>query len=106
MEQGLMEAAASQGLWATLFVFLLITVIGLIRWILQKFEEREKTTQAENNQRETRYIETIDTLASGLNDIKEVKLCVDEMRKDVAESGRRQENMIGRLLDRVPAKGE
>lgn len=106
MEKEIISQSFSQGLWATLFVFLLITVIGLVKWILQKFEEREKVSQAENNEREKRYIGTIDTLASGLNNIKEVKACVDEMRKDVAESNRRQETMIGRVLDKLPAKGE
>jgi hypothetical protein len=67
--------------------FFLFVVLGVLLWLLIRSIMRQ------NESRENRYIGTIDKLAG-----------IMEMRKDITESNNRQESMIGRVLDRLPAK--
>lgn len=90
----LIEAGITQGQGIFFFLFI---ALGILFWrLLVK-------VMAENNKREERYINTIDTLAESLCEVKEVKTTVDEIRRDLSESNERQEKMLGRLLDRLPA---
>ncbi|BAD39313.1 hypothetical protein STH328 [Symbiobacterium thermophilum IAM 14863] len=66
MEEGLMKLAIEQGLWAALFV-------GLLLWTLRQ-----------NNARETRYLEIIKTLG------EEVRARLDRL-ESLASRGRRDE---------------
>lgn len=89
MWDDLIQAALKNGIWTAMFVMLFI-------WVLKQ-----------NDRREQRLINVVDTQATALKKVDEIKTCVDEMRKDVAESSRRQESMIGRVLDKMSAtKGE
>lgn len=72
--------------------FFLFVVLGAMFWL------QNKSIMKENLQRENRYISTIDKLA----DVHDVKMEITELRKDVNEGNERQEQMIGRVLDRLP----
>jgi len=91
----LFEIGIIQGL--SIFFFLFV-VLGFLFW---RFIS---SVMAQNNEREQRYIDTIDNLAQSLCEVKEVKLTVEEMRKEMIASNERQENMIGKVLDKLPAK--
>lgn len=80
------KAAWSQGAWAVLFVTLLV-------WVLK-----------ENNKREQRLIGVVETQACALIKVNNVETGIKEMRKDLDEASSRQESMIGRVLDRLPAR--
>lgn len=55
------KLAVTQGIFAALFVALLV-------WVLR-----------ENNKRENRYINTIDSLAQSVNKIENIKDCIDRL---------------------------
>lgn len=95
MLEWLFEIGIIQGL--SIFFFLFV-VLGFLFW---RFIS---SVMAQNNEREQRYIDTIDNLAQSLCEVKEVKLTVEEMRKEMIASNERQENMIGKVLDKLPAK--
>jgi hypothetical protein len=78
----LYEAAWQHGIWALLFVALFV-------WVLKQ-----------NEKRENRYIQVIETQAVAVSEVSAVRTCVDEARKDIEESKR----LLGRVLDRLPAK--
>ena len=53
----------NSGIFGVLFIALLIVTIGFVRWVLKT-----------NNEREQRYISTIDKLAEGIQqDVREIK---------------------------------
>lgn len=79
------------GVFFVLFVVLAVLFWRFIESIMQKNDSREK-----------RYITVIEMQASSLSKVAEVKLCMNEARKDIEET----KTMIGRVLDRLPAKGE
>ena len=93
MVEQLFKIGIAQGL--SIFFFLFVAV-GALLWLFVR------KVMDDNNSREKRYIDTIDTLAASLSKVEEVKTCVNEARKDIEET----KNMIGRVLDRLPAKGE
>lgn len=78
----------------SIFLVLLIGVgIGmwwLIRWILKT-----------NNERESRYIQTIDRLAQ----VDVLRNDIATLRKEVKDGNDEQKRMLGRVLDRLPVKG-
>jgi cbb3-type cytochrome oxidase subunit 3 len=78
--------------------FFLFIVLGALFWMLIR------SIMKQNNERENRYIATIDKLADSLTKVESIQLSIVEMRKDITESNNRQESMIGRVLDRLPAK--
>ena len=93
MVEQLFSIGIAQGLGIFFFLFIVVAAM------LGKFVDK---TMEKNDQREKRYIDTIDTLAASFNKVEDVITCVNEARKDIEESKR----MIGRVLDRLPAKGE
>ena len=66
------KLAVTQGIFAALFVALLV-------WVLR-----------ENNKRESRYIDTIDSLAQSVNKIESIKDCIDK-----------QDEKLEKILERV-----
>lgn len=78
----------------SIFLVLLVGVgIGmwwLIRWILKT-----------NNERESRYIQTIDRLAQ----VDVLRNDIATLRKEVKDGNDEQKRMLGRVLDRLPVKG-
>ena len=66
------KLAVTQGIFAALFVALLV-------WVLR-----------ENNKRENRYINTIDSLAQSVNKIESIKDCIDK-----------QDEKLEKILERV-----
>lgn len=78
--------------------FFLFVALGVVFWT------QNKSIMKQNENRENRYIGTIDKLADSLTKVESVHTSVVEMRKDITESNNRQESMIGRVLDRLPAK--
>jgi len=58
----------------------------------------------QNDKREARYISTIDKLADSFKEVATVNQNVAEMRKDITERNNRQDQMLGRILDRLPVK--
>jgi nicotinamide riboside transporter PnuC len=78
--------------------FFLFVVVGVLLWLLIR------SIMKQNESRENRYIGTIDKLADSLTKVESVHASIVEMRKDITESNARQESMIGRVLDRLPAK--
>ena len=66
------KLAVTQGIFAALFVALLV-------WVLR-----------ENNKRENRYINTIDSLAQSVSKIESIKDCIDK-----------QDEKLEKILERV-----
>ena len=66
------KLAVTQGIFAALFVALLV-------WVLR-----------ENNKRENRYINTIDSLAQSVSKIENIKDCIDK-----------QDEKLEKILERV-----
>ena len=66
------KLAVTQGIFAALFVALLV-------WVLR-----------ENNKRENRYINTIDSLAQSVSKIENIKNCIDK-----------QDEKLEKILERV-----
>lgn len=110
MWQGIIEYAqeSGAGLFAILFVALLATTIGFVSWVLKsskeseaKHLERELRLEKVNDEREKRYIKTIDTLAASFAkvDVKVdgVRSCVDEARKDIGETKQLVVQLLGKL---------
>jgi hypothetical protein len=79
--------------------FVLLVVVGAGFWI------QNKTFMKQNNEREGRYISTIDKLADSFKEVAAVNQAVAELRKDFKDATDRQDRMLGRVLDRLPAKG-
>lgn len=73
--------------------FFLFIALGVLFWLLVR------SIMGTNNKREERYINTIDKLA----EVHDIKGAVEELRKDVNAANERQEKMLGRVLDRLPA---
>lgn len=89
----LFEVGIAQG--AGIFFFLFVA-LGVVFWT------QNKSIMKQNENREKRYIDTIDRLADSLGNVETVNQSIVELRKDI----HRQENMLGRVLDRLPVKGE
>lgn len=92
MEKEVIEKAfsVSDSIFLVLLIGLAIGMWWIIRWILKT-----------NNEREARYITTIDRLAQ----VEGLKNDVAELRKEVRDSNEEQKRMLGRVLDRLPVKG-
>jgi len=84
---------------ASIFFFLFVA-LGVVFWI------QNKSIMKQNDNREGRYIATIDKLAESFKEVAAVNQNVVEMRKELAERNNRQDQMLGRILDRLPAKGD
>lgn len=93
MEKTIIEKlfTTSDSVFLVLLVGLALGMWWLIRWILKT-----------NNERESRYIDTIDRLAQ----VDGLRSDIAELRKDVTEGNKRQESMIGRILDKLPSGKE
>lgn len=89
----LFELGTARGLSIFFFLFVLLAA-GFWLFI--------RSVMKENNNREGRYISTIDKLADSLGNVETVNQNIAELRKDI----QRQESMIGRVLDRLPVKRE
>lgn len=97
MVENLFEIGSKQN--AGLFFFLFVA-LAAICWILIKMIMKQ------NENRETRYISTIDKLADSFKEVAAVNQNVSELRKDVTDRMSRQDVMLGRVLDRLPVKQE
>ena len=89
----LIEYGIAQGFGVFFVLFVLVA------WLLWKFVEK---VMEKNDEREKRYIDTIDTLAASFSKVDDIMTCVTEARRDIDETKR----LVGRVLDRLPAKGE
>ena len=92
MENVITEKALSlsDSVYLVLLIGLATGTWWLIRWILKK-----------NDERETRYIQTIDRLAQ----VEGIKTEISALRKEVKDNHDDTKKMLGRVLDRLPAKG-
>lgn len=88
MFEDLFQAALQNGIWTALFVTLFV-------WVLK-----------ENNKREQRLIGVVEKQSEALTAANETKMCIVELRKDMDDSHKRQETLLGRLLDRPAVKGD
>lgn len=102
----LWEMGVTQGLGVFFFLFL-----GLCAFFFWFFKESKKENKElvnrvmqENLAREQRYIDTIDKLSDSDENLKQIKTEVGQIRKELEEGHKRQESMIGRVLDRLPVK--
>ena len=84
---------ANAGIFFFLFVALAAVCWFLIKLIMNQNEVREK-----------RYIATIDKLADSFKEVATVNTNVAELRKESTERANRQDQMLGRILDRLPIK--
>ncbi len=91
MVEQLFSIGMAQGLGIFFFLFV---AAAILFW---RFTCR---VMDDNNKREQRYIDTIDTLATSLGEMGEVKTCINEARKDIEET----KGLIGKVLDRLPVK--
>lgn len=72
MENEIIEAALSQGIWAVLSVFLLF-------YIIRTQEKRDE----KQNDREQKYQELLGQLAEKLNIVQEIKTDISEIKKAI-----------------------
>ncbi|HIW33133.1 MAG TPA: hypothetical protein IAA29_10140 [Candidatus Paenibacillus intestinavium] len=91
MVESLFEVGSKQG--AGVFFFLFVALAAVCYILI-------KMIMKQNENRETRYISTIDKLADSFKDVATVNTNVNELRKDISE----QKQMLGRVLDRLPTK--
>lgn len=82
--------SVSDSIFLVLLIGLAIGMWWLIRWILKT-----------NNERESRYIQTIDRLAQ----VEGLKNDIAVLRKEVRDGHDEQKKMLGRVLDRLPVRG-
>lgn len=82
--------SVSDSIFLVLLIGLAIGMWWLIRWILKT-----------NNERESRYIQTIDRLAQ----VEGLKNDIALLRKEVRDGYDEQKKMLGRVLDRLPVRG-
>lgn len=82
--------SVSDSIFLVLLIGLAIGMWWLIRWILKT-----------NNERESRYIQTIDRLAQ----VEGLKNDIALLRKEVRDGHDEQKKMLGRVLDRLPVRG-
>ncbi|MCM3632920.1 BhlA/UviB family holin-like peptide [Paenibacillus camelliae] len=95
MVDKLFEVGVAQGLGIFFFLFI---AVGAAFWL------QNKTIMKQNDNREARYIATIDKLAESFQEVASVNQNVAEMRKELSERNNRQDQMLGRILDRLPIK--
>src|SRR5690625_1001350 len=93
----LFEIGVAQGLGIFFFLFV---VVGVAFWL------QNKSIMQQNDTREKRYIGTIDKLADSFREVAAVNQNVSELRKELKHTADRQDRMLGRVLDRLPVKGE
>jgi DNA polymerase III delta prime subunit len=79
MEKALLDKAGETGFIAVLLVVILLSAFWLVRWVLST-----------NNEREKRYIDVIDTQAKGLQDIKEIRGDVKDIKNVLLVGGKRE----------------
>jgi uncharacterized protein YpmS len=77
----LQNEAAKNGIFALLFTALLICVLYALVTIYRDSKKREDETRLSNDEREKRYISTIETLSEALN----CKDLIEEMAEDIKE---------------------
>ena len=98
MAEQLFEIGLAEG--AGVFFFLFIA-LGSITYIFVRYVLKA------NQEREVRYISTIDQLADKLSDsydVKGLKKCVEELRQENRAEHDDTQSMLGRVLDRLPAR--
>lgn len=95
MVDKLFELGVAQGLGIFFFLFVAVGAA---------FVFQNKTIMKQNDSREARYIATIDKLAESFQEVASVNQNVAEMRKELSERNSRQDQMLGRILDRLPVK--
>lgn len=89
--------SVSDSIFLVLLIGLAIGMWWLIQWILKTNKWILKT----NNERESRYIQTIDRLAQ----VEGLKNDIAVLRKEVRDGHDEQKKMLGRVLDRLPVRG-
>ncbi len=96
MLEWVLETGLAQGLG---IFFVLFVLVGYFFW---KFINK---VMEQNNQRESRYIDTIDHLSKSFAGIESLSACIEELRHETAKEHDETKRMLGRVLDRLPAKG-
>jgi len=91
----LWEIGIEQGLG--IFFFLFIAACAVFSYVVNRFWNFIQSVMQENENREQRYLKTIDATAVQLGDIvKELHHNVNELRVDVSET----KKLVGRIVGR------
>lgn len=84
----LSQEAAKYGIFAVLFVFLLISFLKAFTRVYEDSKKRDEEIRKSNDEREKKYIDTISTLSESLKcveelsgDVKDIKACLTRRRK-------------------------
>ena len=88
----LWEVGVTQGLGIFFFLFLVVAYLfwQFVRWVINT-----------NQEREMRYLKTINDLTETVKTINSIEMRVIEMRQENKERADLTNSMIGRLLDRL-----
>jgi hypothetical protein len=92
----LFEIGIAQG--AGIF-FILLVVVGAGFWV------QNRSFMKQNNEREKRYIDTIDKLADSFKEVAAVNSNVAELRKELKDRADRHDQKLEKVLDRLAVKG-
>lgn len=79
MENEIIKYIFSQGVFATLFLWLLFDT-------RKESKEREESIRKENKEREDKYQKTIDKLADKINIVEDIKEDVEEIKNKVFQN--------------------
>ena len=89
-----------QGIFFFLFIAVCLVVVWLYKSSQKSNDKLVEKVMSANDEREQRYLGTIDKLA----EVHDIKSELHEFRTEVREANDRQERMLGRVLDRLPTK--